>query len=183
MLPFFPLSHSQPGPQWQPYWLELCMYMENLSIPSPDLTYSWHPLLCSSSYQHLITFPPSFHHPSMEMDSPKLHPTQALLHSAHTHWLQNPGNATNVTFVTPKDTRRSPERWPMLGQSAQFRDTCRYHANSTLQVPDLAGITVGSALQPQVRLLRKCFCSGPYRQGSESRQQCLFISCANMNII
>lgn len=41
----------------------------------------------------------------------------------------------------------------MLGQLAQFRDACLYHANSILLVPDLAGLTGGSALRPQVRLL------------------------------
>lgn len=41
----------------------------------------------------------------------------------------------------------------MLGHVAQFRDACIYHSNSTLQVPNLAGLTGGSALWPQVRLL------------------------------
>lgn len=41
------------------------------------------------------------------------------------------------------------------GQSAQFRDTYRYHTNFTLQAPR-PGLTGGSALTSQVRPF-KCF--------------------------
>ena len=136
VVPLFPLSHFQPGPQGQPCWLESSMFTENLSILPPwtcsilGTLYSALPpstLFCLAPFpllQDFIVFSSSFHHPAMEMDPTQVAfcPSSALL-TPHSHGLQSKPNATNAAFVSPKDAMEGRQKGGHVGgQSAQFRD-------------------------------------------------------------